>query len=172
MENREALSQLSKESKALIHPRYWSIDSLIRKALKDGFMFPIDLALYVQYLGVKDKTVLDIGAKNFDSAQVFLSNGAKKVICVEKDFHRIPKSIEDKIEVYNEWFNPKKHLSLDYDVCKMDIEGYEILAAPFLSYMKRSIAEVHNCYMIDLFKRSGWKPYHYLRKDLALMVNQ
>jgi hypothetical protein len=121
---------------------------------------------------VKDKIVLDVGSRNFDSAEVFLNYGAKKILCVERDFYEVPNFLKDKVVYYRESFNPEKHLFLDYDVCKIDIEGYEILCIPFFKAMKKTICEVHNVYMIETFLKHSWKIYFKHSNSLALMINK
>ena len=143
-------------------PRYWSIDSVYHRLT--GTNHPEvhfgkgDARVYVDYLQPKGKTVLDVGAFVGDSARVFVEAGAKKVLCVEKE-ERFARQISlDRCQVLNEAFDPEKHLlGLEWDACKIDVEGYEALALPYLRWIyKPIVVEVHSAYLRDLFARQGF----------------
>lgn len=160
----------------MIHPQYWSLYTIYRRIWYNN-----DSATYAKYLNVKGRTVLDVGAANFDTARIFLKYGAERVICIERDFYPIPndlkKCVRDGIILpIVQSFNPDQHLSLRFDVAKFDIEGYELELLPYLQELPRTIIEVHSEYAVDKFIERGWRLLK--RNDVAaerciqaLMVN-
>jgi len=159
----------------MIQPQHWSLYSLYKRAFLG---WERDAVTYCRYLGVAGKVVLDVGAGDFGTAREFLKRGAKKVICIERDYHLVPLELLGlgKVIAYHEPFDPERHLGLEHDCAKFDIEGYEILLLPYLGSLKRSIIEVHSEYMVDRFLDLGWKIHK--RNDVAgerciqcLMVN-
>ena len=86
-----------------------------------------------QYLpvDVKGKVILDIGAGEGESAVLYLSHGAEKVTAIEpnpvafKVLEENVKANDLPIVAINEKFD-LKHLQIDHDFLKMDIEGHEV----------------------------------------------
>lgn len=125
---------------------------------------------YYSTLPVYKKTVLDAGAYTGDSARLFLSFGARKVICVEKEKEFADQINLPNVEVLNESFRPE-HLDLA-DCAKLDIEGYEgLLIGRKIS--KPVIVEVHNGWMADEFRKMGFREVFHPRGilNMCLMVN-
>lgn len=141
----------------MIHPFDWSVNSIRIKMFVNLSLNAIsfsDLNAY-KLLKVKNKIVLDIGAYNGDTAKLFLYLGAKHVICIEKDSNLAKQIRLRNTTVFNESFN-LKHLKLNYDVVKMDIEGYEILLLSYLYPLKPMVVEVHNHYLKEQFLKKGF----------------
>lgn len=144
----------------MIHPLDWSLRS-IYKRLKYGRYPPVmddnEKYFYIHYLQPRGKIVLDLGAYTGDSARLFLDAGAKKVICIEKDQMRAAQIHLPNTVVYAEGFDPDKHLALEWDVMKMDIEGYEGLLLPYLNEIKKPmIVESHNWWLNEEFEKAGF----------------
>lgn len=86
-----------------------------------------------QYLpvDVKGKVILDIGAGEGESAALYLSHGAEKVIAIEPNpvaFKVLEENVmanDLPIVAINEKFD-LKHLQIAHDFLKMDIEGHEV----------------------------------------------
>lgn len=143
----------------MIHPQYWSLNSIYLKLTNvDNRRFTkIEEKCYLM-LKPKGKTILDIGAYNGDTAKLFYNNGAEFVICIEKDkeiFNEIKKNIKYSAYLLNESFNPDKHLKLNYDAIKCDIEGYEILLLDY-NITVPIVVEVHNWYLYEQFLKHGY----------------
>ena len=144
-------------------PRFWSMDSVYHRLT--GTNHPEvhfgkgDARVYVDYLQPKGKTVLDVGAFVGDSARVFLEAGAKKVLCVEKEERFARQIPHEGCQIITEEFDAEKHLlGLEWDACKIDVEGYEALALPVLRDVggRPVLVEVHSAYLRDLFARQGF----------------
>ncbi len=117
-----------------------------------------DGKFYIEFLEPNGKTILDVGAYNGDSARLFLKHGAKQVIAIEKDRELASQIKLQNCIVYGESFDPEKHLSLDWDAAKVDIEGYEILLLPYIDSITRPmLVEVHNRYLEEKFASHGFK---------------
>ena len=87
---------------------------------------------YLPKVGIRGKTVLDIGAGCGETAYFFLKNGARSVECVEADEEAGSLLLENIRR--NGWnANPHlerfsiSHLSLKHDFVKIDCEGGESL---------------------------------------------
>jgi len=144
----------------MIHPQYWSINSVWRKLKGNRYgvrLSPADIGAYLR-LKPRGKAILDIGACDGDSAKLFLDHGARKVICVEKDAGLAREIRLPHTAVYAEEFKPEKHLSLFYDAIKCDIEGYEMLLLPYAGKIKCPIVlEAHNWYVREQFLNAGFE---------------
>jgi tRNA G37 N-methylase Trm5 len=110
-------------------------------------------------INVEEKTILDIGAGEGETAYFYLQNNAKKVVCIEANpdaFSMLVKNAlnHQQIEALNEPFK-KAHLKIPHDLMKMDIEGYEdklLTTTP----PKPSIIEVHGLQLRDKFAQKGY----------------
>lgn len=150
----------------MIHPQDWSLSSIWLR-LKYGnhdkrrFGSTEDVKLSLDYLKPNGRRVLDLGAANGDTARIFLHAGASHVICVEKDRNltdAIPRS--PRVTVLNETASPDHLKRQDWDVCKIDIEGYELGLLPALERESRPIfLESHNWYVNEQMEKIG---FHYL----------
>lgn len=75
-------------------------------------------------------TVLDVGAGEGETVELYRLLGAKKFICVEPDAQRASRLRENatrnawEAEVFQEGFSPR-FLERDFDFMKMDCEGCE-----------------------------------------------
>ena len=116
-----------------------------------AFYLPID---------IRNKTVLDVGAGEGETAKFFLEHGAKKVVCLESDVESYKNLYQNSkrfrgIEPLNASFS-LKHLYLDFDFLKMDIEGYEeVLLTTELT--KPAVIEVHGLQLRDQFKNAMYR---------------
>jgi len=127
-----------------------------------SFLYQEDFNVYAPPFSLIGKTVLDLGACCGETAFFFANKGAARVICVEPNADRskrirnnIPK-IKAEVLVLEEPFSPEKHLMLDYDLIKCDIEGYEILLLPYAKNLKPCVVEVHNWYLQEQFEKVGF----------------
>lgn len=108
------------------------------------------------------KTILDVGAGCGETALFYFSKGAKKVICIEQDKKLFPFLEKNKLvnnlnmQIIGEPFN-LKHLKLEFDVAKMDIEGdeKELLKLDKIDFPL--IVEVHGRKMEKHFLQLGFK---------------
>lgn len=111
-------------------------------------------------IDMKDKTVLDVGAGEGETALFYLQHGAKRVIAVEASkecygnlllnskLHHIIPAIEP--------FDLSHLYAFNFDFMKMDIEGYEeILLTTELK--KPAVIEVHGLQLRDKFKAQGYQ---------------
>jgi hypothetical protein len=112
-------------------------------------------------IDLRDKTVIDIGAGEGETAWFFLNHGAKHVICVEPSLKagaflkENAKRHNGKISVINDVFR-LEHLELQFDFLKMDIEGYEeVLLMERLRVP--SVIEVHGLALRDKFRQRGYR---------------
>ena len=157
----------------MIYPQYGSLHSLyIKLTNKNNQQFAKEEEKFYLMLKPKNKTVLDIGAYNGDTARLFLDNGAKYVICVEKNkelYSQIRKNVKHSAYLLNEAFNPEKHLRLNYDAIKCDIEGFEILLLGY-KITKPIVLEVHNWYLYEQFKKQGYEELTKPSKMLGLCM--
>jgi 16S rRNA G966 N2-methylase RsmD len=131
---------------------------------------------YLPPFSLKDKTVLDLGACCGETAYFYLQHGAKKVICVESDPTRAKLILKNKqnlnlnIELINDFFTPK-HLQLNHDFIKCDIEGNEIELIPHAKNLKPCIVEAHGQNVRKQFEKNGFHVVFYQKNDLFLMTN-
>lgn len=160
--------------------------------LKDGFKLNIEFAelmareypdwgYYLPPYNLRNKVILDIGAGCGETARYYLLNGALKVICIDNDdiclnYLKI-NSKNFNIDIIGESFK-LEHLKLNYDICKMDIEGYEVLLINAydngllnIKELKPMIIECHSQYCINRFKEMGFRIVHRYRSDLKIMSN-
>lgn len=150
-----------------MHPLDWSINSIYRKLRKNhGIMTPVERRLYISYLKPAGKVVLDIGAYNGDSARLFLKHGASHVICIEADKRMAGRIRLPNTTVINERFKPE-HLFLDWDVAKINVESYEMVAYPCLDQLhKPIILESHGNWINNRFAEKGFDT---LTKPLGML---
>jgi predicted RNA methylase len=108
---------------------------------------------------LKDKTVLDVGAGEGETALFFLLHGAKKVICVEPD----PKCFGNLLCNASRFniipvlspFNLTMLDSFSFDFMKMDIEGYEESLLT-VDLDRPAVVEIHGLQQREKFKRKGY----------------
>lgn len=150
----------------MIHPQYWSLYSIycyiygrIRKRRKRSLSGE-DIIAYSS-LPVKGKRVLDLGAYDGDTAELFLKRGALHVYCVEpvkKWADRIYR-FGNKVTVFQEKMN-ERHFLLDFDCAKIDVEGYEALLFEkgWIKYIldKPCVVESYNWYLTEKFQEHGF----------------
>lgn len=143
-----------------MNPTMWSADTIWHRlrGTHHDYM-EADGRIYADYLQPQGRTILDVGTGNGNSAKRFLEAGALKVLCIEKDAGLAAQIRLPRTEVYQEPFDAEKRLlGLEWDACKIDIEGYEILALPLLDHIHRPIiAEVHGAYLIERFQARGFE---------------
>ena len=89
---------------------------------------------YVPPFDLKEKIVLDVGAGCGESAYFYFQHGARKVIGIESN-HSKMKYLELNKRLFNHYgFKFKfylekfdlQHLQLNFDFCKIDIDGGEV----------------------------------------------
>jgi hypothetical protein len=122
-------------------------------ALWEQMYLPID---------VTDKTVLDVGAGQGESARFFLEHGATKIICIEPDPSATPNlafnaSKHKELECYFRCFQLSDLADFQYDFLKMDIEGYEEMLLDLPTPLSKSYAiEVHGLQLAEKFVKKGY----------------
>lgn len=111
-------------------------------------------------VNVNGKIVLDVGAGEGETARFYLEHGAKKVICIEPENNAfnllVFNSKNRSMEGYNKAFD-LSDLNLEFDVLKMDIEGYEEILLDVPKITKPCIIEVHGLQLIEKFLKKGYK---------------
>lgn len=117
--------------------------------------------LYLPPDGVKDKIILDVGGGCGETAKFFLESGASRVDIIEanKECRKYLKynSEHHNIRAYIKKFDIKDIYDDNYDLIKMDIEGYEIELLPYLRYINQDIVlETHSQYITDKFMENGF----------------
>lgn len=131
---------------------------------------------YLPPFPLKNKTVLDLGACCGETAYFYLQHGAKKVICIEPDPTRAKIILKNKqnlnlnIELINDFFVPK-HLLLDHDFIKCDIEGHELSLIPYAKELKPCIVEAHGENVREQFEKNGFHVVFRQKNNLYLMTN-
>jgi hypothetical protein len=131
---------------------------------------------YLPSFSLKNKIVLDVGACCGETAYFYLQHGAEKVICVEPDPTRAELILRNKqklnlnIELINDFFSPK-HLSLNHDFIKCDIEGHETKLIPYVKNLKPCIVEAHGQAIREEFEKNGFHVVFFQKNDLFLMTN-
>jgi hypothetical protein len=131
---------------------------------------------YLPPFSLKDKMVLDLGACCGETAYFYLQHGAKKVICVEPDPIRAKLILKNKqnlnlnIELIPDFFAPK-HLSLNHDFIKCDIEGHEIELIAHAKNLKPCIVEAHGQNVRKQFEKIGFHVVFRQTNNLFLMTN-
>ena len=126
-------------------------------------------------------TVLDVGACCGETAWFFLKHGAKKVICIEpnpeqaKLIRENQKNKNLNLEVIEDIFRPKEHLSIPHDFIKCDIEGYEMELLPYAQTLKPCVVEAHTGWIKEQFEKHGFRPIMVSAPNIivinCLMVN-
>lgn len=121
---------------------------------------------------LKGKTVLDVGSGVGETVFLFNRMGAERFICVDQN----PKSCEVLREnaERNEWdatilcepFSPK-HMDLDWDYAKIDVEGGEsCLLTLDRMPLKPIVMEVHSSKLVDSFiNKFHFHIHEVLRRD-------
>jgi hypothetical protein len=152
----------------LIHPQDWSLNSIYRKLRTNhSIMRKEECDLYVSYLQPREKVVLDVGAYNGDSARLFLKHGARKVICIEADKRQADRIKLPNTVVINERFKPEHLFKYYWDVAKINVESYEMVAYPYLDQLhKPIILESHGNWINDRFAEKG---FQYLTKPYLML---
>lgn len=115
--------------------------------------------------GVRGLNVLDLGAGQGESAKFYLDNGAREVLCVERDDDNLEmlrdNSKYGKLRIVGYDFTIKQLEIPEVDVIKCDIEGFEFFLAKYLEghrdYNKEIIVEVHSVFHKELFEALGFK---------------
>lgn len=137
---------------------------------------------YLPLFSLKGKVVLDIGAGCGETARYFLLNGAERVICVDNNIECI-NYLEKNSEHFNITvipydFDIRMLFDIDYDYCKIDIEGYEALIINDCereyfnpNNLKPTVIECHSQYSINKFREMGFRVIHEYRGDLKMMCN-
>jgi predicted methyltransferase len=115
---------------------------------------------YLTKRGVKNKTVLDVGAGCGETAAFYFEHGAKKVICVENDRSSL-KMLEFN-KAINEWnaeivhapFSAQLLSCFNFDFLKFDCEGCEIALADVPSIpCEESVGEIHGTKLLLQLQR-------------------
>lgn len=117
-----------------------------------------------------NKTVLDIGAGEGETALFYLGLGAKKVICIEPDrfafwtlarnarvFNETYRNIN--VQVYNRRFILGDLDTPGVDLIKIDVDGYEeaILDTDHTTLKTPMVLELHGLQLKDRFKEKGYR---------------
>jgi SAM-dependent methyltransferase len=111
-------------------------------------------------ISVKNKTILDVGAGEGETALFYLFNGAKKIIAIEPDrasFLKLQENSKGKnIYPISSVFNLGYLKLFNFDFLKVDIEGYEeALLDCNLDFPV--VAEVHSIPLANKFRAKGWR---------------
>lgn len=142
----------------MIHPQYWSLYSVYNRIKYRGCSVAIsqnDIDCY-RTLPCAGMVVLDIGARDGDTAKLFLGWGASHVICIERNESYSNKNLLTNVTKIVEPFR-LSHLDLKYDVIKCDIEGYEALLLDYDGVLKPTVMEVHSEYLKERFEKKGFR---------------
>ncbi len=123
----------------------------------------------------RGKTVLDVGAGEGETVELYRLQGAKRFICVEPDPRRAARLRENAdrngwgAEVYEEPFSPK-FLEREFDFMKMDCEGCErILLGTRVTFP--CVLETHGSSTTEEFlKMDGFSAVRVVRNS-ALVSN-
>lgn len=120
-----------------------------------------DWEKYYLPIDVAGKTVLDVGAGEGETARFFLEHGAAKVICVEPDEQAFRilayNSRHKKIECYQLRFKLSLLDAFEWDLAKIDIEGYEEALLKLSGPLQKPYAiEVHGLQLIEKFVKKGY----------------
>ena len=114
---------------------------------------------------MKGKTVLDVGAGCGESAYFYFQHGAKRVIGIESNRSNV-KYLELNKRLYNRYgfefkFYLEKfdllHLGLNFDFCKMDIEGGEVELLKLKKIDFPLSVEVHSQDLEAAFTKRGFR---------------
>jgi hypothetical protein len=131
---------------------------------------------YTPPFSIENKTVLDIGASNGETAWFFLMKlKAKRVICVECDEQRLAYMQRNKrvlnlnIDIIAEPFKIE-HLADEYDFIKCDVEGYEMILINYMNQgnkLKPCVVEAHTSWIMNQFKQKDFKVQEVLADNSA-----
>lgn len=134
---------------------------------------------YLPPFDLKGKTVLDVGAGCGDSAYFYFQHGIKKVICIESNRTKL-KYLELNKKLFNRFgFELKfylekfdlQHLKLNFDFCKMDIEGGEVELLKLKKIDFPLSVEVHSQDLEAIFSKRGFKTVGRLTSSICTMNN-
>jgi len=168
----------------VIHPQHWSLSS-IWKYLHNrdpSALSKDDIAAY-SLLPVRGKVVLDIGAYDGDTAELFLRLGAKRVICIEPNFNRYMKIVRNlcyrgkPVIADDKQFDETDLKDYNWDCMKMDCEGYEALLYErgWHKYIQDRpvVLEAHNWHVKEELEKIGFTTIKTLDPmlGLSLMAN-
>lgn len=118
-----------------------------------------DWERYYSPINVTGLTVLDVGAGEGETARFYLEHGARKVICIEPDSESFEllnaNSKSHPIVAINRKFLLDDIDRFEFDLMKMDIEGYEeaLLSA---EVKKPCVIEVHGLPLRERFMNKGY----------------
>ncbi len=120
-----------------------------------------ELPLWKKYylpVDVKGLTVLDVGAGVGETAAFYLSQGAKKVVCVQPDYdpslgHPVSYLYRNaermgNVEVVADYFKPE-HMGIAHGLLKMDCEGCERLLYHWSLPLMPCVIEAHSDEIAD-----------------------
>lgn len=132
---------------------------------------------YLPSFSLGGKTVLDVGAGCGETALLFFWFGAKKVIAIEPDSKAVEYLRENtainkwNVEIIPERFS-LKHLKLDFDFVKIDVEGDEEMLLSLQKLDKPCVVEVHGDKLLKRFTEKDWVKIHTMGNENYLMTNK
>ena len=162
----------------MIHPQYWSLYSIWCKlrGIPPCVLERYDIEAYLK-LPLENAVVLDIGAYNGDTAELFLKHGARRVICIEPD-QKLCLELERKhlpnVEVRCRGFNEHDLEDTLWTCCKMDCEGYEALLYERGWHKhiqgRPVVLEAHNWHIKEELEKIGFRTIKVLNPMLGLTL--
>jgi len=132
---------------------------------------------YLPPFSLSGKTVLDVGAGCGETALFFFLFGAEKVIAIEPDSKAVEYLKENiatnkwNVEIMPERFS-LKHLTLDFDFVKIDIEGDEEMLLSLPKLGKPCVVEVHGAKLLNRFMEKDWVKIHTMEDEIYLITNK
>lgn len=154
----------------------------------EGWLFNLDYSViylkekdkwkkyYIPPNGIKNYKILDVGGGCGETAKFFTDNGANFIDIIEPNsicWHYLEvnkKNHKKKIRnIIKTTFNPEEINFNEYDLVKLDIEGYEMDLLPFLEGININIVlESHNLYTVNKFLKAGFKMFKEPPKNIQL----